>query len=443
MKDELFRDMPIPQAVLKLVIPTMLGMIVTIIYNMVDTFFVGQTGDPMQVAAVSLASPIFMLLMAFGNIFGIGGASLISRLLGMQQSEKIKKVSAFCFYGCVVVGLLATVIYLALMPKIIGMIGASNQTWAFAEQYLIYIAYGAVFVVIQAAFGNIVRSEGAAKEAMIGMMIGTIVNIILDPIMILTLGMGVSGAAIATVIGNICSVAYYIYYLSKKETLLSIHPKYFTFQKDIVKDVFFIGVPASVNNVLMSVSMVVLNNYVASYGDIAVSAMGISNRLFLLLIMLQLGVGMGIQPLVGYNYASRNYRRMNETVKFGGLIGVVIGVLITGIFFVFAEPLIRLFIDNADVVAYGKYFLKAQVSVGPIIGFMFIFMGSFQSMGKSVPALVLSVSRQGFAFFPIIIIANAVFGLNGVAWAQPAADVVSTVLAGTMYFAYYKKAQRE
>lgn len=443
MKDELFRDMPIPKAVAKLVIPTMLGMIVTIIYNMVDTFFVGQTGDPMQVAAVSLASPIFMLLMAFGNIFGIGGASLISRLLGMQQKEKIKSVSSFCFYCCIGIGLISTVVYLAFMPEIVGMIGASEQTWAFAQQYLIYIAYGAVFIVIQAAFGNIVRAEGAAKEAMMGMMIGTVINIVLDPIMILTLKMGVAGAAIATIIGNVCSVIYYVYYLTKKGTLLSIHPKYFAFKKDISKEVFFIGIPASLNNVLMSVSMVVLNNYVASYGDIAVSAMGVSNRLFSLLIMLQLGVGMGIQPLVGYNYAARNYKRMNDAVKFGGFLGVGIGAVVTAVFIAFAGPLIQLFINNADVVEYGKYFLRAQVSIGPVVGFMFIFMGSFQSMGKSVPALILSVSRQGFAFFPIIIIANAFFGLDGVAWAQPAADVVSTLLAGVMYYAYYKKSHRQ
>lgn len=223
----IFEDMPVSQAVWKLAIPTILAMLVTIIYNLADTFFIGQTGDTAQVAAVSLAMPIFMLLMAFGNLFGIGGSTAISRNLGSGMTQRVKHFSAFAFYGALSVGVIVAAILLIFMPQVVNLVGSSETTAEYVRQYLTYIAIGAPFIIVSNAFGNILRSEGSANSAMVGMMIGTITNIVLDPIMILVLDMGIQGAAIATVIGNVAATIYYIIYFKRADTAMSIHPRNF------------------------------------------------------------------------------------------------------------------------------------------------------------------------------------------------------------------------
>lgn len=305
MKNDLFEKYPIPKAVMTLAIPTMLSMLVTIVYNMADTYFVGQTGDANQVAAVTLTMPIFFLLMAFGNIFGIGGGSYISRLLGEHRIADIKHTSSFAFYGSIALGLIGMVVFLVFMDPILTIAGASPNTIGFARDYLTIVAYGAIAISLQNSLAQIVRSVGAAKESMIGMMIGTIVNIILDPIMILSMGMGVAGAAWATVIGNACAVLYFIYYIFKHSDVLSIAPQDFRMEGAIAKNTFAIGIPASVNNILMSFSMIMLNSFASAYGDTVIAALGVSGRVFSIVVMLALGLAMGIQPFIGYNYASR------------------------------------------------------------------------------------------------------------------------------------------
>ena len=241
---DLFEKTSVPKAVALMAIPTIVTMLVVVIYNMADTFFIGQTGDAMQVAAVSLATPVFMVFMALGNLFGIGGSSAISRALGEKNEQRARHISAFCCYGSLGVGILMTLIFILFMDGILKMIGASPATIDYARQYLTFVAIGAPFVMFGTAYGNIVRGEGAAKESMIGNLIGTITNIILDPIMILWLGWGVSGAAVATVLGNVAACIFYLYYLlHKKETVLSIKPSDFQWKNRIASGVFSIGIP--------------------------------------------------------------------------------------------------------------------------------------------------------------------------------------------------------
>ena len=265
---DLFEKTSVPKAVALMAIPTIVTMLVVVIYNMADTFFIGQTGDAMQVAAVSLATPVFMVFMALGNLFGIGGSSAISRALGEKNEQRARHISAFCCYGSLGVGILMTLIFILFMDGILKMIGASPATIDYARQYLTFVAIGAPFVMFGTAYGNIVRGEGAAKESMIGNLIGTITNIILDPIMILWLGWGVSGAAVATVLGNVAACIFYLYYLlHKKETVLSIKPSDFQWKNRIASGVFSIGIPASLNNILMSCANILLNKVLISYGD--------------------------------------------------------------------------------------------------------------------------------------------------------------------------------
>lgn len=443
MNQKVFEEYAIPKAVFTMALPTVLSMLVTVFYNMADTFFVGQTGDANQVAAVSLTTPVFLMLMAIGNIFGIGGSSYISRLLGEGKKDQVKYVSGFCFYGCIVFGLIMMGIFLGGMESILGLIGASENTYQFSKEYLTYIGYGAIFVVVSNAYGNIVRGEGAARISMIGMMLGTIVNIVLDPVMILWMDMGVAGAAVATIIGNICAVIFYLVYILRGNTLLSVSPKHFKMSEGIIGSVFAIGIPASFNNILMSVSNIVLNIYLASYGDDAVAGMGVAMKINILVVLTCLGVGMGVQPLVGYNYGAKNYIRMRGVMKFGILCNVVIGSTITLLYCLFTKPIVQAFINDDSVVRYGVQMLRVLMISAPFLGIMFVLNFSFQGMGKALPSLILSVGRQGLFFFPILIAANHFFGLNGIIYAQPLADVAAVCIATAMFFYINRKLKAE
>ena len=438
-KIELFENYPVHKALITLALPTILGMLVNVFYNMVDTFFVGQTGDPNQVAAVSLCMPIYLLLMAFGNIFGIGGGSYISRKLGSKDYESVKKISAFAFYASIIVGFISMAVYLIFMKDILKISGASSNTYQFSKDYLIIVAFGAPFVVNQMAMGQIVRAEGSSKEAMIGMMIGTVVNIVLDPIMILYMNMGVAGAALATIIGNACSTLYYIYHILRKKSFLSINFKDFSMKSDILSNVFAIGIPVSINNILMSASNILINNLAAGYSDNVVAGLGVAQRIFTLVVLVFIGLAQGLQPFVGYNFASRNYKRMNAAIKISCLVSVVIGFLPL----IFGRASVQVFINNEEVIDYGMRFLVASYSIAPIIGFQFVFMSTFQALGKSIPSLILSISRQGIAFIPTILIGTKLFGIKGIIWAQPIADIVTVLMASIMYIYIYQKMKRK
>ena len=433
-RKELFESLPVPKAVWTLAIPTVASMLVTLFYNLADTFFVGQTNDPSQVAAVSLTMPVFMLFMALGNLFGLGGGSAISRYFGAKKYDDVKHISSFCFYGGIIVGIVAGVLLLIFLPQVIPLTGASVNNYDFVKTYLTYIAMGAPFIIVSNAFGNIVRSTGSAKSAMLGMMIGTVTNIILDPIMILTLDMGVAGAAVATVIGNIVATIYYIILIVKKNSLLSISIKDSKIAPAVLGDVLKIGLPASLNHVLMSVSNIVYNVFLSLYGDNPVAAMGIAMKSSMIMVMLYIGITMGVQPLIGYTFGAKNYNRMKATMRY--VMGVVlcIGTVLVVLFLTFSEQIITAFIDDAEIIAIGSRMLRIQASSGIFLGIMFVCMSTLQSMGKSLPSLILSVSRQGLVFLPVAIIANTIWGLDGLMWAQPAADVFSVILSAIFIF---------
>ncbi|WP_300716474.1 MATE family efflux transporter [uncultured Brachyspira sp.] len=442
-KIDLFENYPVSKALITLALPTILGMLVNVFYNMVDTFFVGQTGDPNQVAAVSLCMPIYLLLMAFGNIFGIGGGSYISRKLGSKDYESVKKISSFSFYASIIVGFISMAVYLVFMNNILKISGASQNTYQFSKDYLMIVAFGAPFVVNQMAMGQIVRAEGSSKEAMIGMMMGTIINIILDPIMILYMNMGVAGAALATIIGNACSSIYYIHHILRKKSFLSIHFKDFSLHRDYTFNIFAIGIPVSINNILMSASNILINNLTAVYGDNAVAGLGVAQRIFTLVILVFIGLSQGLQPFVGYNFASKNYKRMNAAIKISCIVSAAIGFLLLGLSLIFGRLAVAVFINNEEVIDYGIKFLVASYLIAPIIGFQFIFMSTFQALGKPIPSLILSISRQGIAFVPTILIGTKLFGVNGIIWAQPIADIVTVLIAAIMYIYIYRKMKRE
>lgn len=428
-KKSLFTDAPISEAVTKMALPCVISSLILIIYNMADTFFVGQTQNAFQVAAVSLTNPVFVLFIAGANLLGIGGSAMISILLGQNKKEKVKSVSSFCCYASIIIGILSCLLILIFMNPLLKLLGSSPDTYQFSKDYLFYIALGGPFILFSNAFGHIVRGEGASNISMIGGLIGTIVNIILDPIFILTLNMGTAGAAIATVIGNIAGCLYYLWYFNKGESSLSLNPCYLAGEKKIMLQTTNIGIPSGINSALMSVSTILFNNVVVSYGDTPLAAMGIVTKIYLLIVFIHMGISNGVQPLLGYNYGCGNHKRFFSILKFSALCTVVLGTILSGVCIVFRYPIIRLFIYNTSVINYGAKMLMATSLAGPVLGILFLCITSIQALNNPFSSTMLSVCRQGIFFIPLLYALNFLFGLTGVIYTQTVTDYLTVIIS--------------
>lgn len=437
---QLFRDAPVPKAVISNAIPSMVSMIMVLIYNIADTFFISQTNDALMVAAVSVATPVFLIFMAFGMLFGIGGTSLISRMLGAGNDKKARHISAFCFWTGAVIGVISMIAIWLFNEPICRVIGASDDTIGYASQYLSIIAFSIPFTIIGNTFSNIIRAEGKPQKAMMGMIIGNMLNIVLDPICILLLGWNVAGAAIATVVGNVVAVLFYMVHLVSKNSMLSIRLRDYRAGDGIATGVLAIGIPASLNSVMMSVSNIFINNVMVQYGDMAVAGLGVAMKVNMIVVMLLIGLGSGIQPLLGYCYGAGNKKRFVAVMKFSLTLAFCLSIIMTMICYVFAGPLVTIFLQDAEAFQFGFAFSRAYILSGPILGFLFVFINAIQSTGAALPALILSVSRQGLLFLPILYILNHFcHEAAQIAHAQPITDYLSTALAAILFVITYKK----
>lgn len=406
---ELMGSLKVSKAVAKMAIPSVISSLVTVVYNMADTFFVGQTNDPLQVAAVSLTNPIFILFMAFANMFGMGGSAVASMAMGEKKEERAKNASAFVAYASFFVGIVFAASLLLFMCPLLTLFGADAQTYALARGYTLHISYGAPFIIWSAAASFVVRADGASREAMIGSMIGTIANIVLDPVFISGLGMGAAGAAIATTIGNILACLYYLWYFMKKSRCLSIAPKDFKCGNGILTGVCATGFPTAIFSVLMSISTIILNQILVVYGNAPVAAIGIVFKANMFITFLQLGLANGVQPLLGYNYGAGNRERFIAVDRFTKKCCLIVGILATALFFVLREPIIRLFINDADIIYYGVKMLVAYMLSGPFIGILFVNMNCLQSTGNALPATILSVLRQALTDYVAVILSVVIW----------------------------------
>jgi putative efflux protein, MATE family len=443
MKDnttEIFKNAPVPKAVISNIIPSIVSMIMVLVYNLADTFFIGQTKNAYMVAAVSVATPAFLFFMAVGMLFGIGGTSLISRMLGEGNGDKAKNTSSFCFWTGLFIGIFAMILIWIFVTPICRVIGASDDTLDYATQYLRIVAIGIPFLIVGNSFSNIIRAEGHAKTAMMGMIIGNMMNIILDPIMILGFGWNVAGAAVATVIGNIGAALFYGYHLLSKNTMLSIHLRDYRAGRGIAMGVFAIGIPASLNSILMSTSNIVVNNLMRNYGDMAVAGLGVAMKVNMIVVMLLIGLGSGIQPLLGYCYGAGNKKRYMDVLKFSLCLAFGLSLIMTVVCYCGAGPLVKAFLEDSSAFEYGMSFARIYIYSGPIMGILFVLMNAIQSTGAALPALILSVSRQGLLYLPILFAFSRIFdSAKMLAGAQPVTDYLSVILATALFFFTYKK----
>lgn len=437
---EIFRDAPIPKAVFVNIIPSIISMIMVLVYNLADTFFIGQTRNAYMVAAVSLATPAFLIFMAIGMLFGVGGTSLISRLLGEGKPEQAKKASAFCFWTGIAVGIIGMIFIWVAIEPLCAVVGSSPDTVEYVRQYMLIISIGVPFLIVSNSFSNIIRAEGKANKAMMGMILGNITNIILDPIMILGLHWNVAGAALATVIGNVVSAAFYISHFVGKKSMLSIHPKHYMAGTGIAMGVLSIGIPASLNSILMSASNIVVNNLMARHGDMAVAGLGVAMKVNMIVVMLLIGVGTGIQPLLGYCFGAGNRKRFVGVLKFSLCLAVVLSAIMTVICYAGAGPMVKAFLEDADAYGYGMEFARALIISGPVLGILFVLVNTIQAMGAAIPSLVLSVSRQGLVYLPVLVVFNRAFdSAKMLVMAQPVTDYMAVILAVILYFVAFHK----
>ncbi|MGN0316966.1 MAG: MATE family efflux transporter [Lachnospira sp.] len=437
---EIFANAPVPKAVLTNVLPSMVSMLMVLLYNLADTFFIGQTKNALMVAAVSLATPAFLIFMAVGMLFGIGGTSLISRRLGEGKDKDAGYASSFCFWTGIVIGIVAMIFIFSFSSDVARLVGASDDTVDLTSEYLRIVSTSIPFLIFSNTFSSIIRAEGRAKTAMTGMIIGNVVNIVLDPVLILGAGLNVAGAAIATVIGNASSSIFYLIYLLSKKTHLSIKPSDYKPGKGIAVGVLAIGIPASLNSVLMSVSNILLNNIMAEYNDMAVAGLGVAMKVNMIVVMLLIGLGTGVQPLLGYCFGAGNIKRYMAVLKFSMALAFSISIVMTVICYVFAGPLVTAFLDNDAAFTYGMTFSRIYILSGPIIGLLFVLMNAIQSTGAALPALILSVSRQGLLFIPVLFTLHAIFDeANVVAMSQPITDYLAVSLALVLFIVTYHK----
>lgn len=444
-KDSLavFEKASIPKAVFSNTLPAMAAMLMVLIYNLADTFFIGQTHDAYMVAAVSLATPVFLIFMALGTIFGIGGTSVISRSMGAGKKDYAKKVCSFCFWSCLAVGIVMEVLLLVFMNPILQIIGASADTWDYAKQYLQIVALAGPCVLISNCYANIIRTEGRAGMAMVGQLVGNLLNVVLDPIMILGLGWDVRGAAIATSLSNLLSMIYYIWYLTGGKSMLSISLKDFSVKDSIPANVLAIGVPAALGDILMSVSNILINAQMAKYGDMAVAGIGVAMKVTMITGMICIGFGQGVQPLLGYCVGAKNWQRFRASLRFSVIFAFGMSSVMTILCYVFAGQIVSAFLSDPEAYDYALEFARILLSTSFLFGMYYVLSNALQAMGAATSALIINISRQGLIYIPALFLLQALFGARGLVWAQPAADILSVLLVIVLYLVTYRKKVKE
>ena len=444
----IFEEAPVMKSIAVLAVPTVITQLINIVYNYADTWFVGRTGNPAMVASMSVTMPIFVIMAAIANLFGIGGSSVISRSLGQKRPERARKVFAFCLYGGIAAAILYAVFMALCRSWLIPLIGGDSSSYSYAYSYIFWtMVIGAIPTVGNVLCGHLIRSIGAAKEAGFGMSMGGLLNIVLDPLfmfVILPEGMEVTGAAIATMLSNTVSLVYFIVFLvrHRDNPVFTVNPKDISFQERIPADVLAVGFPAALQTTLAMVSNIFANALVKPYGSEAVAGMGVAKKINMIAFNTTMGLTQGVLPLIGYSYGAGNFRRLRETVRKTGIIGVIFGCVCTVLFRIFASPVCRFFIDEDASVAYGSMFLRMIAFAAPLAAVCYLFNTVFQATGRKAQSFALSTLRKGFLDIPGMFLFGSVLGASGVVLATPVAEIISTVIAVILYARFMRTLRR-
>ena len=426
----LFETAPVPKAVLTLVIPTVISQILTIIYNFADTWFVGRTNNEAAVAAVSVAMPLFIVMTGLSNLFGIGGASVISRSLGAKKEDDAKKAFSFALWSSVVLAAVYSIVIFFFGKNLVYIIGGDENSEKYIVDYLFWtIVVGGIPTMLSSLLGHLVRSVGKAKVSGFFMSLGAVLNIIFDPIfmfVVLPAGREVTGAAIATMLSNLISAAAFVVYILRcKEEVFTLNIKDYSLKREIVADVLGTGTPACLSTCLAMVSNVAANNLMSGYGTAAVAGLGIAKKANTLAFHVNMGLTQGVLPLIGYNFAAKNYSRMKKTVVFTFSVTIAFSVACTFVYRFFAEPIIKFFIDEPETVAEGTKLLPT-LSIAVVFCAMTYLMNTiFQATGRKFYSLLTSMMRKGIFDIPLMFLFKRYLDETGIVIATPVAEVLS------------------
>lgn len=447
-RTDLFENVAIPKAVVALCVPTIISSLVMVLYNLADTYFVGILNDPVQNAAVTLAGPVLLAFNAVNNLFGVGSSSMMSRALGRKDFDTVHKSSAFGFYCALFCGVVFSLFCTIGKTPLLAILGADDVTLTATAAYMRWtVTCGAVPAILNVVLAYMVRSEGASLHASIGTMSGCLLNIVLDPIFILPWGfdMGAAGAGFATFLSNCVACLYFfvLLYVRRNKTCVCINPRAFCLKKDIAFGVFGVGIPASIQNLLNVTGMTILNNFTSAFGADAVAAMGITQKIYMVPMYVCMGISQGIMPLVSYNYASGNRKRMKSSIVFSGSISVGFITAAALFFFAGADGVVRFFMDNVSIIGYGVRFLRGFCLGLPFLCMDFLAVGVFQALGYGRKALVFAIMRKIILEIPALFLLNYLAPLYGLAYAQFCAEFVLAVAAVIELSFIFKKADRK
>ncbi|MDO4553648.1 MAG: MATE family efflux transporter [Lachnospiraceae bacterium] len=438
-KMELLGSAPIPKALLAMGIPTMIGMLVNAFYNLVDAYFVGGLGES-QMGAISVVYPLGQVVVGLGLLFGNGAASYISRLLGRGDKESADKVASTAIYSSVTVGAIIIILSMVFLRPILRLLGATDSILPYAATYAGIYIISCIFNVFNVTMNNIVTSEGAAKTTMCALLTGALLNIALDPLFIYVFDLGVAGAAIATAISQIVSTCVYLVYIFSKKSVFHFRVKDCTYTKEILSEIFKIGIPTLVFQLLTSLSISLINNAAGNYSDSAIAGMGVVTRLISMGSLSVFGFIKGFQPIAGYSYGAKKFDRLREAIKTSILWSTVFCVIFGMILVLFPETIVSQFTKgDTEMIRIGASSLRANGITIMLFGFYTVYSSLFLSLGKGKEGFILGACRQGICFVPVILLLPIFWGLNGILYAQPIADVLSAVITICMAIPLHKK----
>ena len=431
-KIELFEKTPIRKAALTLMIPTVISQLVMLVYNMADTWFIGQTNDPYQVAAVTVTYPIFMLMNALANLYGIGGSSLISRMLGSKEKEKTGAIATFCLWVAGGITLVYALVCFLFDTTLLNMFKTDIKTIEYAKDYLFWtVVIGGFPTVLNLVLANIIRARGDAKIASMGMSLGGVLNVCLDPIFIFIFGMGVSGAALATCISNTVSLLFLFHYRKDELVKMTFIPK--SIESVYHREIYSIGTPAALQIILAALSNAVLLTLMSGYSVAAISGMGVMQKVESIPFQAIMGISNGVLPLIAYNYAAKNQKRMHQAVRYALTRGLFFACIFFLVCELFAPQIVQFFIADAASVNYGAAFVRLRILALPFITTEFMLIAVFQGIGDAKQAFFLSLFRKGILDLPLMWLLNKVWTMYGLMLVQPFMEFCGCVIALILY----------
>lgn len=448
-REQVFREYPVPKALRVMVVPAIISQLIVLIYNMADTFYVGQTDNPYMIAATSLILPVFNISLCLAGLSGVGGGALISRLLGQGKEEEARKVSMFSLYLAILIAAVFAVGMGLFLDPILRLLGAGENTYEYARQYaLCVIIVGGIPTVLSNALANLVRSVGRSREAGAGIILGGLLNIALDPLfmfVIMPQGYEVLGAGVATSLSNCIACLFFFIILIRmgKNSVLTFYPRVGFPAKESIIAVFAVGVPSAIATFLFDMDYVILDKLMVAYEDLALAAVGIVLKVERFPLNVGIGICQGMLPLVAYNYGAGNHKRMNDTIRLARRVGLFIAAISILLYEIFAGQLVRIFLSNPQALHMAAGFLRVRVLATPLMFLSFFTVYLFQAFGKGKISLFLGVVRWLGFNIPMLFILNAIFGMYGIVWSQVTADILTVLLSFYVLHRFGPKKENE